>query len=187
MARGRRLVVPQGLDVRPTSDRVREATFNALGSLDAVVDARVLDLFAGTGALGIEALSRGASEAVFVEPARQAIEALRTNLDSLAMAERSRVRSTTADVYLAGSVDLDAPFDLVLCDPPYRYDEWPALLGAVAPILSPDAWVVIESDRSVELPEGWEVAREKAYGGTVVGVARLTTIHDETGPARSHP
>ena len=94
--RGRRIVAPAGTSTRPTTDRVREATFNALGSRDLVVGTQVADLFAGSGAIGIEALSRGAEHCTFVERDRDALRALRTNLDTLGLADRSRI--VTGDV-----------------------------------------------------------------------------------------
>jgi 16S rRNA (guanine966-N2)-methyltransferase len=118
---GRRLVAPRGLATRPTTDRVREALFSALGS---VTGARVLDLYAGTGALGIEALSRGASRAVFVESARPAIAALRENLGALDLLSSTRVVAQPAARAIAAIVasavgGAEGPFDLVFADPPY--------------------------------------------------------------------
>ena len=111
---GRKLVAPRGLSTRPTSDRVREALFSALG---AVTGARVLDLFAGTGALGVEAISRGAARAVFVESARPALAALRENLGALGLAESARVVPQLAERAL-GAVIAEGPFDLIFADPP---------------------------------------------------------------------
>lgn len=171
-------MAPEGLDVRPTTDRVREATFNALVSLGAVADARVLDLFAGSGALGVEALSRGAGSVTFVEPDRGARAAIDANLVATGLAELAKVVSTTAESYLSrstrprgsGPVDDAAEFDLVLCDPPYQYDAWPELFASIEQVVAPDAVVVVESDRRIEVPDGWQVARDKRYGGTVVCV-----------------
>jgi 16S rRNA (guanine966-N2)-methyltransferase len=161
--RGRRLVAPAGATTRPTSDRVREATFNALTSLDAIEDAIVLDRYAGTGALGIEALSRGASRCTFVEVDRAATAALRTNLERCGLGEdRAVVRATVPE----------GPWDLVLLDPPYAFDGWHELLGELAADLAPDALAVCESAGPVPLPEGWLVVREKAYGATVVTIVR---------------
>ena len=162
-AKGRRLVSPPGTDTRPTSDRVREAIFNALGSLDVVEGCRVLDLFAGSGALGIEALSRGAIEAVFVDSSPQAIEAVNANLASAGLATSAVV--IRADAYRYD----DGPFDLALLDPPYATtdDQWHALLGHL------DAGVVVvESDREIDLGARWELLRSKRYGSTVVLIAR---------------
>src|SRR5262245_42765992 len=99
--RGRRLVAPTGRDTRPTSDRVREAMFNALASLDLIVGADVIDLFAGSGALGIEALSRGARHCTFLEHARPALAALRVNLTALGLDEASTAIPMTVERYLA--------------------------------------------------------------------------------------
>jgi len=160
-ARGRRLVSPPGTDTRPTSDRVREAIFNALGSLDAVAGSRVLDLFAGSGALGIEALSRGAAAAVFVDLDARAIDAVRANLETTGL-DGTVIR---ADAYRYD----DGPFDLALLDPPYATtdEQWAGLLGHLDAAL-----VVIESDREVEEAPRWELLRSKRYGSTVVQIAR---------------
>src|SRR6476659_4433754 len=120
-AKGRRLVAPAGRDTRPTGDRVRESIFNALHSLGAVDGATVLDLFAGSGALGVEALSRGARHCTFVEPAAPALAAIRQNVTTAGVARRATVEARTAESYLAAgppAVDLD------LCDPPYAFADW---------------------------------------------------------------
>ncbi|MEA3057014.1 MAG: hypothetical protein QOD30_2446 [Actinomycetota bacterium] len=160
-AKGRPLVAPPGTDTRPTSDRVREAVFNALGSLDAVVGARVLDLFAGSGALGIEALSRGAASATFVDTSQKAIDAVRANLESTGL---------TGTVIRADAHRYDdGPFELAMLDPPYATTdpEWAWLLDHL------DAQVVVlESDRELDLGDAWEVLRSKRYGNTMVQIAR---------------
>ncbi|MBK9178951.1 MAG: 16S rRNA (guanine(966)-N(2))-methyltransferase RsmD [Acidimicrobiales bacterium] len=161
-ARGRRLVAPRGRGVRPTTDRVREAVFNALGSLGAVEGGRVLDLFAGSGALGIEALSRGAASAVFVERDPVALAALRTNLAGTGVAG-AEVVAADALAWLAAD---HGPFDLALLDPPYEFDRWPEVLARLRASL-----VVIESDRAIGPGPGWEVVRARRYGGTVVTFA----------------
>jgi 16S rRNA (guanine966-N2)-methyltransferase len=115
---GRRLVVPRDARVRPTADRVREAWMSILG--EELRDARVLDLFAGSGALGLEALSRGAAEATFVELSPPSLEALRTNIDALAVGDRARVHRGDALRFAAG---LGAgAFDVAFADPPYTTD-----------------------------------------------------------------
>jgi 16S rRNA (guanine966-N2)-methyltransferase len=168
-AKGRRLVVPPGRAVRPTADRIREAIFNALGSLDAVRDAVVLDLFAGTGALGIEALSRGADHAVLVDRDHAAQECIRANLSTTGFTDRARVVRSDAESFAGQPSE---PFDLVLLDPPYDYARWPELLASLEPALGSEAVVVVEADRAVELPAGWVVEREKRYGGTFVAIVR---------------
>ena len=161
--RGRRIEAPPGADTRPTTDKVREAVFNALGSADLVRDARLADLFAGTGALGIEALSRGAAHCTFVERDRQALRILRDNVERLDLADRSTIVAGDA-VARAQTLDVD----IALADPPYEFDDWPRLLTSLrAPFL------VAEAGRSLEsLPElaelGWRSTRSKRYGRTWV-------------------
>ena len=168
---GRKLVTPDGSDTRPTSDRVREAMFNSLFSLDAIEGARVLDAFAGSGALGIEALSRGALHATFVETGRDALAALRENLETLQLGAQGRVAPGDALAHLERTAAEGSHYDLVLLDPPYGFDQWDELLAAV-PV---GARVVIESDREVVVPDSWEVHRRKRYGGTVVTLATAST------------
>ena len=156
--RGRRIVAPAGSATRPTTDKVREATFNALGSLDLIHDAAVADLFAGSGALGIEALSRGAARCTFVERDRSALAALRENLETLDLVDRSRVMPADA-VAAAASLDVD----VVFADPPYDFDRWDDLLRAVkAP------FAVIESGHELVVPGDWDVTRSRRYGRTWV-------------------
>ncbi len=124
-ARGRRLVAPDGQDTRPTSDRVRESIFNALHSLDAIDGASVVDLFAGSGALGIEALSRGAAPLHVRRDLPRALGAIiRDNLAGPAWPTGPPSRPASVDAYLLAR---PGPFDLALCDPPYAFDGWPAL------------------------------------------------------------
>jgi 16S rRNA (guanine966-N2)-methyltransferase len=189
-ARGRRLVTPPGTDVRPTTDRVREATFNALGSLGALAGAEVLDLFAGSGALGVEALSRGAARATFVDRDRAARRAVETNVAAAGVAELAEVVADDALRHLARRALPDEaaasprrPFDLVLLDPPYAFDGWLDLFAALEPHLAPDAVVVVESDRDLALPPWAELVRAKAYGSTVVTLIRRTLpTPSERGP-----
>lgn len=169
-ARGRRLVAPPGLNVRPTAERVRQATFNALEHRGAIRDAVVVDLFAGSGGLGIEALSRGATHATFVESDKAALGCIRQNLDHLGFADRATV--VRGDV--ARWVESTLPLcDLLLVDPPYTFDGWGPLLKAARPRLeraTPDerGIAVIETAGVFDAPAGWEVVRQQRYGGTVV-------------------
>jgi 16S rRNA (guanine966-N2)-methyltransferase len=165
-SRGRRLKAPVGNEVRPTTDRVREATFNALHSMGAVVDAVVLDLFAGSGALGIEAVSRGAASVTFVEVDRAAQRCIEENLEATGLT--GTVVPGPGERVLARPPDVT--YDLVLCDPPYAYDGWPELWRLVDPWVAPDGVVVTESDHPIEPPAGWQVARSRRYGGTVVDI-----------------
>jgi 16S rRNA (guanine966-N2)-methyltransferase len=163
---GRRLVAPAGTSTRPTTDRVREAVFNSLGSAGLIEGALVVDLFAGSGAIGIEALSRGAERCVFVERDRTALQALEENLDTLDLGGRARVLSADAMSVVAS---LDA--DIVFADPPYDFDAWPELLAR-----TPAPLVVGESGAAIDAPTGWNVIREKKYGRT-----RVTFLERDDG------
>jgi 16S rRNA (guanine966-N2)-methyltransferase len=171
--RGRRLTAPTGRErTRPTSDRVREATFAMLGD---VHDASVLDLFAGTGALGIEALSRGAARAVFVERDRAALRALRTNLDSLGLAApRAQVRAGEALAALRAARRRGETYDLVFVDPPYGLaDDLQAPLSTGLPaVLQPHGLVIAESDRRspLALAPALPQLRERRYGDTLIAI-----------------
>lgn len=162
-ARGRRLVVPAGDNTRPTTDRVREATFNALFSLGLVEDHTFCDLFAGTGALGLEALSRGAGHATFVERDRHALDAIRTNIAALDFGDRATVVKADSMRWLAGAT----PIDIMLADPPYGFEAWEEL-GATA---KADV-IVAESGDALAPFDGWDVARARAYGSSVVTILR---------------
>lgn len=156
--RGRRIEAPPGTTTRPTTDRVREAVFNALGSLDAIEGRTVADLYAGSGALGIEALSRGAASCTFVERDRAALQALRANIAALGIERRARV--VTGDV-LAVAASVHA--NVVFADPPYDFTAWDRLLATVRA-----DFVVAEADDAVEAPPGWEATRCRRYGRTWV-------------------
>ena len=168
---GRRLQAPKGRSTtRPTADRVREALFSILGGLDGSV---VLDLFAGTGALGIEALSRGAERVVFVERERPAIQALRANLTTLGLlGNEAEVRVGDALVALRTARKAGETYDLVFVDPPYRQaPELGAELSALLPaLLSPGARVVVESDRRAPAELPLEVVQARRYGDTTITI-----------------
>lgn len=158
--RGRQVVAPTGMATRPTTDRAREATFNALTSLGVVDGAKVVDLFAGSGALGIEALSRGAASCRFIERDRKALDAIRTNIAHLGIADRATVLAGDVATTVVALRDID----LVLADPPYDYAAWDRLLELLVPALAVDAVVVVESGREITPPPGWNVIRSKRYG-----------------------
>jgi len=165
---GRRLAAPPGSRTRPTSDRVREALFSILGA--RVPGARVLDLFAGSGALGIEALSRGASSAVFVDDAASAIKAIRANLEALAIT--ADVRRADALRFLGAASGDGAQYDLVFLDPPYRLADTLAdrLSEAIPAVLAPGAVAVAESDRRAPLALDLPLLDERRYGDTLIRI-----------------
>ena len=158
--RGRRLVAPPGRTTRPTSDRVREAVFSILGPLDGE---NVLDLFAGSGALALEALSRGAAEATLVERDRAALEALRANAEALGAGVR--VIAGDAAAFLRSAAKAGDHYDLVFLDPPYRATVEEL---ALQPVLAPDARVVAESDRRSPLDLPIPITDERRYGDTLI-------------------
>ncbi len=172
---GRRIAAPKGDLTRPTSDRVREAVFSALGPLDGE---RVLDLFAGTGALGIEALSRGAGPALFVEQDRRALAVLRENLTTLGIGGGdAEVRGSDARSALRTARARGDHYDLVFLDPPYRLA--PALGGelteALAGLLAPGARVVAEMDRRTPLELGLPCVLDRRYGDTRIRIHSAIT------------
>jgi 16S rRNA (guanine966-N2)-methyltransferase len=166
---GRRLAAPAGRDVRPTGERVREALFSILG--EAVTGARVLDLCAGSGALGLEALSRGAASATLVDAAPAAARAAEENVRRLG-ATGAQVHRGDARRFLADAARAGRQYDLVFLDPPYRDA---ATLGrdlgeALGPVLAPGARVVTESDRRAPLPLPWPPDDERRYGDTLIRI-----------------
>jgi len=163
---GRRLVAPPGQATRPTSDRVREALFSVLG--DRVAGARVLDLFAGSGALGLEALSRGAAEATFVDAAPAAVRAVRANLDALGIA--AELRRADARAFLRTASAAARHYDLVFLDPPYRSAAGLGrdLAEALPAVLAPGALVVAESDRRAPIDLDLPLHDERRYGDTLL-------------------
>ncbi len=165
--RGATLFAPRGPHTRPTSDRVREAVFSILGDLSGV---RALDLFAGSGALAIEALSRGASEATLVDTSAAALAAIQRNLKTLALeAEISRAPALR---FLERARAAARQYDLVFLDPPYRHaSTLGAKLGdALIPVLAPDARVVAESDRRSPLQLDLPLHDERRYGDTLIRI-----------------
>lgn len=165
--KGRRLHAPPGRDTRPTSDRVREALFQMLGPLDGL---HVLDLFAGSGALAIEALSRGAASAVLVDDDPRAVATIRRNLEPLGV--DARVHRADALTFLRGWKG--PPFDLVLADPPYS--SAPRLAGDLCHrlphVVTEDARIVTESDKRSPLQLDLPLEAERTYGDTRIAIHR---------------
>lgn len=156
------------------TDRARESTFNMLVSLGGVVGAEVLDLYAGSGSLGLEALSRGAARVTFVEADRRAAATLARNVAHLGFEDRATVRVGSVHQVLATV----GPADLAFCDPPYAEDPWPPLLAAV-----PAPLVVAHTEADLDVPAGWVVLRRRRYGRAAVTILE----RDEAGgPATNH-
>jgi 16S rRNA (guanine966-N2)-methyltransferase len=161
--RGARIFAPRGDATRPTSDRVREAAFNLIGPVDG---ASVLDLFAGSGAMGLEALSRGAASAVFVESDRDACRTIQRNVEKLRVTGATVVQR---DALQALATDRRT-FDLILCDPPYGYSDLDRLSGYLVRALVPDGLLVYETGaRDEPTVEGLRTRTSRTYGS-----ARLT-------------
>ena len=213
--RGRPLVAPAGRGTRPTSDRVREAMFDVLLALPEVGAGAppaagplgghvALDLFAGSGALGIEALSRGADACTFVESERAALRALRANLERLGVtvgardkreeggddgrAARARVLAADARRALQADARRGARYTLLFADPPYdRYaDVRPALARLLGPLLAPRAVLVIETAAGTAAGLPWTIVREKRYGDTRVTFLVAADVPDDEGAAADH-
>jgi len=168
VARGRRLQAPADRDIRPTLDRVREALFNILAA--QVPGARFLDLFAGTGAIGIEALSRGAAEVVFVDAERSALDLVRANLRATGLEGRVQALQFRLP---EGLGKIHGPFEIIYADPPHAWGDFSGLLAAVgsAGLLAPDGVFVLEHSRRTEAPEhgpGLARYRQARYGETIL-------------------
>jgi 16S rRNA (guanine966-N2)-methyltransferase len=166
--KGHTIFAPKGLDTRPTSDRVRENVFNIVAPW--VEGARVLDLYAGSGAMGLEALSRGAASAVFVEAEPQAVRAIERNLDKLRLTGARIVRAG-ATTGLAQEAAAGRKYDLVLVDPPYAMTDYDTLARYLPRVLADDGLLVLESSARVE-PElqGLAVRTTRRYGSTRITV-----------------
>ena len=168
--RGRKLVAPAGAATRPTADRVRETLFSMLGSrLGSFEDLRVADLYAGSGALGLEALSRGAAFACFVDQDPRAIAAIRANVAALGAGERTRILARSAE-----NLPAEQPVDLMFADPPYASGSGTTALNIIlkAGWAASGAWLAIETKRGEPIdPLGWTADSERDVGG-----ARITLL-----------
>ena len=169
-ARGRKLEAPQGLETRPTSDMVKEAMFNIIQF--EVEEAMVLDLFAGSGQLGIEALSRGAKFAVFVDASREAQEVIRANLQSTGLAQKSRVAAMDALGFLKSTGDR---FSIALLDPPYQKGLLDEALPLLAGKMEEGGVILCESEKNEILPQkagAFALYKEYRYGKKKITVYR---------------
>lgn len=162
-AGGRRLKGPPSFGTRPMTDRTREAIFNSLNSMSAIEEARVADLFAGTGALGIEAMSRGASSCVFVERDVKAVRVIKENLETTGFS----ADVITGDVL--SFVRKPNEFDVAFVAPPYVFDEWDPIFESLNAGL-----MVCESDRPLQPPARWRVIRARKYGQTEITMLELS-------------
>lgn len=171
-ARGLTLVAPRGRATRPITDRVKETLFAILG--ERVPEARVLDLYAGSGAVGIEALSRGASHATFVERDRAALSALRFNLEHTGLAAVASVDGSDVERFLARAAS--GVWDLVVLDPPYEERAIVAPLRSLGPLLAPGAAVVLKHHWRSEVPEveGMSTVRQRRFGETMLTFMEAT-------------
>jgi 16S rRNA (guanine966-N2)-methyltransferase len=174
---GRPIAAPRGRATRPTSERAREAIFSILADVGG---ARVLDLFAGSGALGIEALSRGAVNATFVDSSAAAAAAIERNLASLGLRERARVMRCDVRIALRGAARSADAYDLVFIDPPYAAaGELATLLDAALPaLLAPRARVLSESDRREPLKLSLPLLGERRYGDTIIAIHQQNELAD---------
>jgi len=185
LSKGRKLATPKGQVLRPTSDRVKESIFNILG--ERVNGKIVLDLFAGTGNLGIEALSRGAKRALFVERGRQAVRLIKKNLSQFGMAERSEIIPKDVNRAIGILKERGEYFDLIFMDPPYEKGLTQKTLSKLTfhEIFHEDSILVIEHDRREPLPDkidGWNLIRQRRIGDTVISflTPRLSDLFSRT-------
>ena len=171
--KGHTIAAPKGRDTRPTSDRVRENAFNLIGPVDG---ATVLDLYAGSGAMGLEALSRGAARAVFVENDAVALRAIERNLDKLRLTGATVLRQDAVRA-LAAEAAAGRTYDLVLVDPPYSMypDLQPTLARSLPAVLAADGLLVVETDARIEPELPLALRTSRRYGG-----ARLTLFEGRT-------
>jgi len=173
--RGRRIDAPAGTATRPTSDRAREGLFSMLASrIGSFEGLAVADLFAGTGALGLEALSRGAAHCTFVEKDRAALDALRRNSDRLGAGDRADIRAQAVE----HAPPPPRPFDIVFMDPPYGSGLAEMALERAAGWLAPGGWISLEShDGKLTPPPGLAVAAERRFGKALISLFRVASVH----------
>lgn len=170
IAKGRQLAGPRAMGTRPTSDLVREALFDVIGP--GIAGARFLDLYAGTGAVGVEALSRGATAAVFVEKSKLQVDVIRDNLTRTGLGQSAHLLAT--DV-MRGAATLAAQgdtFEYVFMDPPYASRDLPQVMAAVAPLVSVGGWMIVEHAQRTEVPNlpGFVLKRRLRYGDTGITI-----------------
>lgn len=176
-ARGRKLFAPEGLDVRPTTDKVKEAVFSAV-QFD-LEDALVLDLFAGSGQMGIEALSRGAARCVFIDNSQRAIRAINENLRATGFERQSEVVSRDSYDYIKHT---SKTFDIIILDPPYRYNHIANILPFAAKKVSDKGIIICEYEKEADIPptpDGMIMKKTYKYGKISVTIFRKPLEEDE--------
>ncbi len=174
--KGRGLCSIKGIDIRPTSDMVKESLFNILG--DAVIDSRFLDLFGGTGGVGIEALSRGAEHAVFIDASTKSIKVLKENLNNLGIKEEAEVFNTEYSTAINKLDKYNKKFDIIFIDPPYGIGIAESALELIekSAVLSQSGLIIVEHDSKHNMPEGIGKQykyRTKQYGNTALSFYKI--------------
>lgn len=172
MVRGRRLVTPEGMDTRPTTDKVKEAVCSAL-QFD-FAGAKILDLFAGSGQMGIEALSRGAASAVFIDADPRALSCIRQNVKACGFEAQASVLKTDAFSFLQRTAET---FDIAFLDPPYRHEILPQILPILAEKMQKNGIIVCEHEPECKLSQRilhFDLQKQKKYGKIIISVYRNT-------------
>ena len=172
--KGRKLKVPPGMDIRPSSDQVREGLFNMLSALADFKSMIFLDLYAGTGALGIEALSRGAKKVIFIEASRKNMSVLKQNIDSISLEQNCfELTKDTSSQWLSRFIDPGYPC-VIFLDPPFYGDEYELILNKVKvlPSIRPGSLIVVESNQTREIffPEGLVLLKHRRYGSVKLDI-----------------
>ncbi len=172
--RSRKLIPPKGPLTRPITDRAKESIFNMLASLGVLEDAKVLDLYAGSGSFGIESLSRGADYVDFVERSQAGVEALNTNISTLGLGLKSRVHKVGVETFLKGNAS--SVYDIVFCDPPYKDNPWSDIFALINSSL-----LVGHAADPIELAASWDEVRRRTYGRSHILIAESVGVGDDNG------
>ncbi|MBP3192809.1 16S rRNA (guanine(966)-N(2))-methyltransferase RsmD [Natronogracilivirga saccharolytica] len=177
--KGRKLSVPRNVRMRPTSDRTKESIFAIIDVRKHISDSRVLDLFAGSGSLGFEALSRGASGVTFIESSRNAVDHIRKTAETFGVDDKTQAVCTSVEHFLNGP---SQPFDLVFADPPYEFETLPGLPDIILDggWLTHDGWFILEHDKRHSFADHPNCAFSKPYGRTIVTIFTQQIPEDET-------
>ncbi len=174
-ARGRRIEAPAGRNTRPTLDRIRENMFNILQA--DIPESRVLDLFAGSGALSLESISRGAASAVLVDSDRKASMIQKQNIEALRFEDRTRLYCCDWTRAVRTLQEEGRKFDIVFLDPPYAMTDLRTVFSSLIPLMEKDAIIVLEHEagKNITVPQGFEIVKDRSWGFCAVTVYRLNT------------